>query len=282
MTAIRRLRHRRLTPLLACLLVVGLVVACTAPEPVRRPLPRLGKPTVGKPYRIAGIWYHPKAEPYYDRAGIASWYGRKFHGRKTASGERFNMNALTAAHTTLPLPSLVRVTNLHNGRSIVLKVNDRGPFARGRIIDVSRRAADLLGFRKRGVARVRVQVVGRDGRPRARPPSRQVVRKPPPPRPAATREVEVSRLAAPATVETRAVRATELYVQAGAFIAFGNAARAADAIANVGPAAISRIETNGRVLYRVRIGPLATIEDADSVLRRVLASGNDDARIIVE
>ena len=282
MTGIRRLRHPGLAPVLACLLVVGLLVACAAPEPVRRPLPRLGKPTVGKPYRVAGVWYHPKAEPYYDRAGIASWYGRKFQGRRTASGERFNMNALTAAHKTLPLPSLVRVTNLHNGRSIVLKVNDRGPFVRGRIIDVSRRAADLLGFRKRGVARVRVQVVGRDGRPRGRPPSRRTVSKQPPPRAAKTAEVEVSRLPPPARVEKRAVRPTQLYVQAGAFIAFGNAARAADTIENVGPAIISKIETNGRVLYRVRIGPLATIEDADGVLRRVLASGNDDARIIVE
>ena len=282
MTPVRRLRHRRLTPVLACLLVVGLVAACAAPEPVRRPPPRLGTPTVGKPYKIAGIWYHPKAEPYYDRTGIASWYGRKFHGGQTANGERFNMNALTAAHTTLPLPSLVRVTNLHNGRSIVLRVNDRGPFARGRIIDVSRRAADLLGFRKRGVARVRVQVVGRDGRPRGRPPSRRVVGKQPPPRAAPTREVEVSRLPPPATVEKRAVRPTQLYVQAGAFIAFGNAARAADAIENAGAVVISKIETDGRVLYRVRIGPLATIEDADGVLRRVLASGNDDARIIVE
>ena len=282
MTGIGRLRHRGFAPFLACLLVTGLVVACSTPEPVHRPLPRLGKPTVGKPYKIAGMWYHPKAEPYYDRTGIASWYGRKFHGRKTANGERFNMNALTAAHTTLPLPSLVRVTNLHNGRSIVLKVNDRGPFARGRIIDVSRRAADLLGFRKRGVARVRVQAVGRDGRPRGRPPSRRVVAKQPPPRAAETAEIEVSRLPSPARVEKRAVRPTQLYVQAGAFIAFGNAARAADAIANVGPATISRIETDGRVLYRVRIGPLATIEDADSVLRRVLASGNDAARIIVE
>ncbi len=282
MTGIRRLRYRGLTPVLACLLVTGLLVACAAPEPVRRPLPRLGKPTVGKPYKVAGLWYHPKAEPYYDRAGIASWYGRKFQGRRTASGERFNMNALTAAHTTLPLPSLVRVTNLHNGRSIVLKVNDRGPFVRGRIIDVSRRAADLLGFRKRGVARVRVQAVGRDGRPRARPGGGRVVKRQPPPRPPPSREVEVSQLPPPAKVETRAVRPTQLYVQAGAFISFGNAARAADTIENVGPAAISRIEANGRVLYRVRIGPLATIDDADSVLRRVLASGNDDARIIVE
>jgi len=114
---------------------------------------------IGKPYQIAGVWYYPQEDFEYDETGIASWYGAKFHGRKTANGEGYDMNALTAAHRTLPMPSFVRVTNLENGRSLILRVNDRGPFARGRIIDISRRGAQLLGFQKQGTARVRVQVM---------------------------------------------------------------------------------------------------------------------------
>ncbi|MEM9494556.1 MAG: septal ring lytic transglycosylase RlpA family protein [Pseudomonadota bacterium] len=115
---------------------------------------------VGKPYKVAGRWYHPKVDEKYDRVGEASWYGQQFHGRRTANGEVFNMNRLSAAHTTLPMPSLVRVTNLENGRSAVLRVNDRGPFARNRIIDLSRAAARKLGFERQGTARVRVRYVG--------------------------------------------------------------------------------------------------------------------------
>ena len=114
---------------------------------------------VGKPYVIKGVRYVPRKDPYYNVVGTASWYGRPFHGRKTASGQIYDMNALTAAHPTLPLGTRVRVTNLANNRSIAPTVNDRGPFAKGRIIDVSRRAADRLGFRRAGTARVRVVVI---------------------------------------------------------------------------------------------------------------------------
>lgn len=114
---------------------------------------------VGKPYTIRGVRYQPRADPDYDATGIASWYGKRFHGRTTASGERFDQNALSAAHTTLPLGTHVRVTNLENGRSLLLRINDRGPFVRGRIIDVSRAAAAALGFELKGLARVRVQFV---------------------------------------------------------------------------------------------------------------------------
>lgn len=114
---------------------------------------------VGNPYKIGNSWYYPAVDYEYSETGIASWYGPKFHGKDTANGERFDMNELTAAHRTLPMPSFVRVTNLGNGRSIALRVNDRGPFARGRIIDVSRRAAQLLGFEIQGTARVRVEIM---------------------------------------------------------------------------------------------------------------------------
>ncbi|MFP4536732.1 MAG: septal ring lytic transglycosylase RlpA family protein [Dichotomicrobium sp.] len=111
---------------------------------------------VGTPYKAAGQTVVPREDPDYDRAGIASWYGTMFHGRQTANGEIYDMDALTAAHPTLPLPSYVKVTHLENGRSLVLRVNDRGPFARNRIIDLSRRAARLLRIRKNGTGPVRV------------------------------------------------------------------------------------------------------------------------------
>lgn len=120
-----------------------------------------GRYQVGKPYKVAGRWYKPRENTRYDATGKASWYGPNFHGRRTANGEIFDQNAISAAHPTLPLPSYVRVTNLENGNSIIVRVNDRGPFAHGREIDLSRRAADLLGYINKGTARVRVKYVGR-------------------------------------------------------------------------------------------------------------------------
>ncbi|MCC6981783.1 MAG: septal ring lytic transglycosylase RlpA family protein [Bauldia sp.] len=120
-----------------------------------------GRAMVGEPYRINGRWYYPEEDPDYTAVGMASWYGSDFHGLETANGETFNMAALTAAHPTMPLPSYARVTNLENGRSIVVRVNDRGPFAHGRLIDLSRRAAGMLGYENQGVAEVRVDYIGR-------------------------------------------------------------------------------------------------------------------------
>lgn len=112
---------------------------------------------VGTPYQIDDEWYYPQEQPDYDKTGIASWYGDAFHGKKTANGDTFDKNSLTAAHNTLPLPSMVRVTNLENNKTLILMVNDRGPFARGRVLDVSERAAQILGYHDKGIARVRVQ-----------------------------------------------------------------------------------------------------------------------------
>ncbi len=120
-----------------------------------------GRYAVGKPHFTRGKWYYPKADPTYDKVGIASWYGRKFHGRKTANGEIYDMFALTTAHPTLPMPSHVEVTNLENGRRLVLRLNDRGPFIDNRLVDVSWQAAKLLGFDVKGTARVRVRYLGR-------------------------------------------------------------------------------------------------------------------------
>jgi rare lipoprotein A len=123
---------------------------------------------VGQPYEEAGTWYYPREQTDYDETGIASWYGPNFHGKLTANGETFDSGGLTAAHPTLPMPVNVRVTNLDNGRSVVLRVNDRGPFARGRIIDVSAHAAELLGFYEKGTAHVRVTYLSRADLPAGR------------------------------------------------------------------------------------------------------------------
>jgi len=115
---------------------------------------------VGQPYKINGKWYHPQFVTEYEAIGIASWYGSPYHGRLTANGERYDMHTLTAAHPTLQLPSVVRVTNLENGRSLVLRVNDRGPFVKDRLIDLSLAAARELGFERQGLARVHVVYLG--------------------------------------------------------------------------------------------------------------------------
>jgi rare lipoprotein A len=116
---------------------------------------------LGKPYSVAGRWYVPREEPNYDRSGRGSWYGDDFHGRKTANGEIFDKHALTAAHPTLPLPSYAYVTNLENGRTVLVRINDRGPYSGGRIIDLSHGTAHHLGFEHKGLAEVRVRYAGR-------------------------------------------------------------------------------------------------------------------------
>lgn len=163
---------RACAPLAAVVFLIGLagcaegiLVNHTAKTVMRdggapTPAQRGGYYKVGNPYQINGVWYYPKEDATYDETGIGSWYGPQFHGKQTANGEVFDMNEVTAAHPTLPMPSLVRVTNLENGRSIVVRMNDRGPYANGRIIDLSRRSAQLLGFERQGTAKVRVQYVG--------------------------------------------------------------------------------------------------------------------------
>jgi rare lipoprotein A len=127
-----------------------------------QPVPKGGGSyRVGKPYTVAGRTYTPEENAAYSAEGLASWYGEDFHGRLTANHEIYDMNAISAAHPTLPMPSYVRVTNLANGRSIVVRVNDRGPYHPGRVIDVSVRTAKLLGFYDSGTTRVRVDYVGR-------------------------------------------------------------------------------------------------------------------------
>ncbi len=177
----RRSGSARLARAGAVLALGGLGLAACATAPSRTSLgraspdnltaegPSAGPPAGGygsglhgteKPYQIGGIWYYPHPEPHYDVTGYASWYGQAFHNRHTADGEIFDQFGLSAAHKTLPLPSIVEVTNLDNGKSLQLRLNDRGPFVGSRVLDVSRAAAEKLGFAGQGLARVRVRYVG--------------------------------------------------------------------------------------------------------------------------
>ncbi len=273
---------------------------------------------IGKPYQVAGIWYYPGEDYDYDHTGIASWYGPDFHGKLTANGEVFDQNAVSAAHKTLPLPSLVRVTNLENGRSLVVRVNDRGPFVNGRIIDLSRRAAQLLGMEARGTAKVRVQILADESRSlaaslkredgggatvAAAPRAEVVAEAPPQPsgRGSTSRPVQASLAGgAPASpmahmdaatqaaertigqVDQVAVHPTNIYVQVGSFSRYDNAQRLSDRLAAIGKAQIQPAVINGQKVYRVRFGPAASVDEADRILDKAVSAGQSDARMVVD
>jgi rare lipoprotein A len=271
---------------------------------------------VGTPYQINGIWYYPAEDWNYDETGIASWYGPGFHEKNTANGEVYDQNSLTAAHKTLPMPSIVEVTNLENGRSIKLRVNDRGPFVAGRVIDVSRRGAQLLGFHDRGTARVRVKVLAAESQQvaaalkgtvmaRADTPIRTDVDvsrasvgaetlAPPPGAKATQPAAEAPRERPPErgpvappkplddTVTQTAVRPTNIYVQVGAFSQHQNAYQVQTKLSRVANVNVSSALVNGREFFRVRTPPLQSVETADGVLNQIIRSGYQDARIVVE
>jgi rare lipoprotein A len=296
--------------------LVALAAACSTESERVTPPPSAGIYKVGNPYQIEGTWYYPKEQSDYDETGVASWYGQPFEGRYTANGEAYSSDALSAAHRTLPMPVNVRVTNLENGRSLILRVNDRGPFSKGRIVDVSVRAAKLLGFYEVGTARVRVTYVSRANLGNGQPPPSETpveVASAVPAAPAGKLEmgtlsdVSGARVAAPAPTKTlptasRSVATTpdelattqptgmvstvpvpavtHLYVQVGAFSMFSAARRIQ---AHLGPGLkISTIERNRQRLYRVRLGPFDQVADADQALAQVTRLGSNDARIVVD
>ncbi|MBW3559668.1 MAG: septal ring lytic transglycosylase RlpA family protein [Proteobacteria bacterium] len=251
---------------------------------------------IGKPYQIAGVWYVPAEQPDYDAVGTASWYGDAFHGKPTANGEAFDMHMVSAAHATLPLPSIVEVTNLDNDRSIQVRVNDRGPFKPGRIIDVSRQAADQLGFVRQGTAKVRVRYVGRapldpflptppEPAERAKPVliaalAPKVER---PREPKSRLEPALTPVLAtpePAAAPVLAVAAPSFAVQAGAFSNRGNAERAAKALSAIGPAQVRELQRDGALLYRVLVGAWAGKDSAAGALTAVAEAGFPDARVV--
>jgi rare lipoprotein A len=313
------------------LVIIGLVVglaACAGHRSTPSAANRgQGTYKVGDPYEIDGVWYYPHEDWSYDQTGIASWYGEDFHGKFTANGEIFDLNALTAAHKTLPMPCVVQVTNLENGRSIQLRVNDRGPYVAGRIIDVSRRAAQLLGFEAQGTAKVRVKllvpqsievaslarhnggalppnpayaapvapVLAQTLQPA--PDTRVAAAEPqpaPPPAPAPQpAPVAAAPAPAPAPVPAAApmpaalvtvvpVKPSQIYIQAGAFAVPGNAQKVKSRLDGLGTVNVTGATVNGVQIYRVRLGPIGSVDEADKLLDRVLATGISEARIIVD
>lgn len=232
---------------------------------------------IGKPYQVNGVWYRPAENPNYNSTGIASWYGKPFHGQFTANGEIYDMDALTAAHKTLPMPSYVRVTNLENGRSLVLKVNDRGPFIHGRIIDVSRRGAQLLGFSEKGTAKVRVQaVLNPNGMERNKQEANNTKG------PRESFPVNILSKILPNQVNVLDTIETDLYIQAGAFTNYDSANKLRLELEPIGKVSITSIMINGLQYYRVRIGPVNNISRADATLAMVMSKGYTEARIVVE
>ncbi len=219
-----------------------------------------------RPYQIRGRWYRPTDDPDYNEVGMASWYGDQFNGRPTASGERFDMAALTAAHKTLPLPGLVEVTNLANGRSVVLRVNDRGPFADDRIIDLSRGAAEQLGMLSQGVGEVRVRYLGRA--PRSGGGRVQQ---------ASTRARERAATPAP-TLAARIEEPSRYWVQAGVFADPLAARLSAETLGD--RASVIAAELDGRRLYRVLVGPWTDANSAEQARQTVVARGVRDALLI--
>jgi rare lipoprotein A len=272
---------------------------------------------VGTPYQIEGTWYTPKEDYSYQEVGLASWYGKDFHGKRTANGEKYDMNAMTAAHRTLPMPSLVRVTNVDNGRSAILRVNDRGPFARSRVLDVSKRAADALGFIGQGTATVRVEILAEESialKTRllrgesdfataptpvaplaALGPSSQVTASELPPPAAAPSRTGAS--SAPAGVLAAAPPAVAIqastgapyapsaaggqFVQIGAFSDPANAERLRTQLSVFGPVSVAQVRTaSGTTLNKVRLGPFTDPMGAQAALANAQRNGFPEARLV--
>lgn len=224
--------------------------------PKQEPLSRYGNPDS---YMVFGKRYYTlDTSKGYQERGLASWYGTKFHGKRTSSGEPYDLYAMTAAHKTLPLPTYVEVTNLDNGRSVVVKVNDRGPFHEDRIIDLSYAAAVKLGTMSNGTGRVEVRALD------AGLPISPAVAATPAPR-------------QPLISET-------LYLQVGAFSSQDNAERLRREIQGqqVGNVRIVEADSNNGILYKVQVGPLSGGSEADQIARSLKSLGINESRSIVQ
>jgi rare lipoprotein A len=206
--------------------------------------------TGNDPYTVNGKTYYPvKTSSGYRERGVASWYGRMFHGRRTSSGESYDMYAMTAAHRTLPLPSYARVRNLRNGKQVVLKINDRGPFLHNRLIDLSYAAAYRLGIVDTGTGLVEVVAVG---------PDTMIAEK---------------QIGVPVT--SALPRPPSIYIQVGAFSERDNAERMRRQLYShtYGPVITQHARVNGGDIHRVRVGPIATVDEADNIVRRMQWQG---------
>ncbi len=243
-----------------------------------------GRYKVGAPYQEGGVWYVPAEQPGYDEVGLASWYGDAFNGKKTANGETFDMHAISAAHATLPMPCMVEVTNLDNGRVIQVRLNDRGPYHPGRIIDLSHAAAEQLGYAVKGTTRVRVRYVGPAPLTEIAAPATialgsRVADFMTPPHPAPRYQIDPPS-AADARTPSPVGAVTGFYVvQAGAFSSRATAERVASRLGSAGKASVRPLARGGSTLYRVVVGPWTDGVAAASARSQVAALGFSDARV---
>ncbi|GGE04628.1 hypothetical protein GCM10011529_08750 [Polymorphobacter glacialis] len=250
-----RLRRRR-----AELLLLLLLAACSTSANRKPPAPVQGAVKIAKPYQVFGVWYYPSDDREYDQRGIASWYGPGFHALSTANGERYEQDGLSAAHKTLPLPSYVEVENLDNGRKLTVRINDRGPFVQGRIIDLSRRAAQLLGVDSPGVAKVRVRRVYPDlPTVDSLAPSRTPL---PPP---------------VVALPTPTAPLQQSFIQVAALSDPGRIAWLSGYLATFGSVVTERAPSG---LTRIRLGPYADSNSANTALAQLRAAGYSEAVLI--
>lgn len=258
------------SPAVVALLLPVLLAACARDSRLAAPPPPAADAVppgvkLGRPYTVFGRTYVPVDDRAYEEIGIASWYGPGFHALSTANGETFDQDGLTAAHRTLPMPSWVEVTNLENGRRLVVRINDRGPFVEGRIIDLSRRAAQLLGVDGPGLARVRVRRVFPEGDwARAIPPL-------------AAPAAPVRVAAQPVALPPGRAGGGLIFVQVAALGDEGRARFLAADLADIAPAAASQAPSG---MWRVRLGPFADPGAADAVRARLRARGFADALLV--
>lgn len=274
-----------------------------APEPVVQPTENidvsqtafgaLGNYKIGNPYLIDGVSYYPHEDYTYSEIGIASWYGPDFHGGTTSNGEIFDETKLTAAHRTLPMPTLVRVTNLENGISANIKVNDRGPYARDRILDLSSAAADVLGIKEKGTARVKVEILPEESKvlkdlaiasqntdiysANVTYPTEPVSQ----PEPAPVSVVEPMQMPEPEPV-TSSVLPGDYFVQVAAYSTYDKAEALKDKLAHLGTVKIFKAVSDGNTLFKVRLGEFKTKEEAERMQEAVTRSGISGSRVILK
>ena len=229
--------------------------------PSVEPHSRYGNP---KSYVVFGKRYYVKeSSANFTQRGIASWYGTKFHGRRTSSGEPYDMYAMTAAHKTLPLPTYLEVINLRNNKRVIVKANDRGPFHENRIIDLSYAAATRLGITASGTGLVEIRALN----------------------PAAPAPTPVQQVQTPAAVNIdNKTLAPNMYLQVGAFSSQQNAQGLNSKLHNAAFArtTITTASSNGNTIYRVRIGPLSTVDEADQLVDQLTSLGINDTRVVID
>jgi rare lipoprotein A len=260
---------------------------------------RIQKPIykIGKKYSVGGKYYYPKKDLYYNKTGIASWYGPKFHGKLTANGEIYNQYALTAAHKTLPLPSAVKVTNLKNNKSIVLRINDRGPFVNDRIIDLSSKAADILDLKREGTGLVRVQILREKSlylEKLAKQGSFPEIND--------LKETELPNITIPSKVAVK-IKDTKnqkivtkkinynlknlnkeykIYIKLASFSSKKNAEIMKKKVSYIDKVKIYKIYKLNKTLYQVKAGPFLSVEKVDQLHSLLLQKGMQGAKIIIE